>query len=145
MDASILHDRLAAAEKSIIQMDERLDGLDHSERLEDHDGAHIAHDERLTALEETLAGCIAHLERLEERLSSTLETTAEAEVEIARAEATEAVAEAIEALAEQETETAEENMQVEEIPLEPEPQESEAESPAKKPSANWLERLLALQ
>lgn len=142
MDAELLSDRIATVEKAVIRLDERVDSADLTERVDDHTEAHIAHDERLTALEETLAGCIAHLERLQTQISTTETAIAEAEARVAEAEATEAVAEAIEAVVEAQTETEEvDGMAVEEIPSEP---ESEA-APEKPKSPNWLERLLAGQ
>lgn len=143
MDAEILSDRLASTEKHLLQMDKRVDAIDSTAQIAEHDGLHVNHDERLTALEETLAGCIAHLETLQSQISSTEQTIAIAEAEVAKAEALEAVAEAIEAIAEVET-AAEPEMAVEEIQPEPE-LENEAGREKKQPSGNWLERLLALQ
>lgn len=146
MDAEILHTRLAAAESAIIKTDERLDALEGDERLEDHSAAHVVHDERLTALEETLAGCIAKLEAIESQVAATEETVAEAEVAVAVAEAEEARAEAIEALAEAAIaaeETGEPEMAVEEI--EPEPAVESPAVAAEQKRGNWLENLLAMR
>ena len=136
MDGEILSDRLAATEDAVIKLDERLDEVeDEAEESEEeaseepasNDVAILITNERITALEESIAECRNELQTLRDRQTST---------EIV----------AIAALtSEQETlepeETALEEPEVQEIAPEP---ENEAEEDRER-SGNWLERFLTLR
>jgi chromosome segregation ATPase len=146
MDAEILHARLSAAESALIKIDERLDALTSTERLDAQDAAQAAQSERLAALEEMVAECRAQLQNLSE-ISSL-----DGEARIAEARAVEAISEALEDQAEAEIAEAEAvsdlltmeepfpTEPIEEIPAEP----ASAVAP-EKPRSNWLENLLALR
>jgi uncharacterized coiled-coil protein SlyX len=136
MDGEILSDRLAATEDAVIKLDERLDEVeDETEESEEeaseepasNDVAILITNDRITALEESIAECRSELQMLRDRQSST-----------------EAVA--IAALAsEQENlepeETVLEEPEVQEIAPEPEP-ESEGD---RERSGTFWERFLTLR
>ena len=143
MDAAILHDRLAAAEGALIQIDERLDAM------ADPDGR-AALEARLTSVEGTLSECQSQLQTLVLQAQETAARIAEAQAAEAEAEAAEAEAEA------EAAEAIAEALSVEQEPLEPEvaegtveeiePEpESEGDVPANQKSPSWWENLFALR
>ena len=138
MDGEILHERLVAVEGAQIALDERIDAIDAEEDAAPDAGS--PDNDRFIAMEARLAECqerLARLETLERETLARTETLAAATAETA------VLAEAAlqEALAEPEPEP--EPAVTEEI-MEVEP-ESESAAVPEKPPSNWLERLIALR
>jgi uncharacterized coiled-coil protein SlyX len=80
MDGEILSDRLAATEEAVIKLDERLDEVeDETEESEEeaseepasNDVAILITNDRITALEESIAECRNELQMLRDRQTST--------------------------------------------------------------------------
>ena len=143
MDAAILHDRLAAAEGALIQIDERLDAM------ADPDGA-AALEARIASLEGTLSECQSQLQTLALQTQETAARIVEAQAAAVEAAAAAAEVEAesaaaIAAALSTEQEPLEPELAegtVEEI--EPEP-ESDGDGPVNQKSPSWWENLFALR
>jgi hypothetical protein len=80
MDGEILSDRLAATEEAVIKLDERLDEVEDeadeseeeaSEEPASNDVAILITNDRITALEESIAECRNELQMLRDRQTST--------------------------------------------------------------------------
>jgi|SRR6266542_296741 len=143
VDLEILADRLASAERSLLQLDKRLDETanpDYDNRLTSLEGALTECQTRLLALLESSNSQLSEA-KIEEAEATAEEAEAMAEVAQAEVAIVEAQLEAVTTLQEPEDTSEETEAPIQE--LEPEPPSENAGAQEKR--SNWLENFLALR